>query len=51
MDYYNTVIMANNALHVFDMAEQIALDPGKRIDEQAAVDDVGLQISFFSSRL
>ncbi len=36
VDYYNTVIMADNALQVFDMAEQIALDPEKRIDEQLA---------------
>ena len=36
VDYYNTVIMADNALQVFDMAEQIALDPEKKIDEQLA---------------
>jgi ferredoxin len=34
VDYYNTVIMLDNALNVFDMDEQRKLDPEKRVDEQ-----------------
>ena len=37
VDYFNTVIMADNALQVFDMAEQIRIDPEKKVDEQLAV--------------
>ena len=36
VDYYNTVIMLDNAINVFDMDEQRKLDPGKHIDEQLA---------------
>ena len=36
VDYYNTVIMVDNALQVFDMAEQIRIDPEKHVDEQLA---------------
>ena len=36
VDYYNTVIMLDNALNVFDMDEQRKLDPEKRADEQLA---------------
>lgn len=34
VDYFNTVIMVDNALQVFDMAEQMRIDPEKRVDEQ-----------------
>ncbi|MBP3893361.1 MAG: EFR1 family ferrodoxin [Atopobiaceae bacterium] len=33
VDYYNTVIMVDNALQVFDMAEQMRIDPEKHVDE------------------
>ena len=36
VDYYNTVIMVDNALQVFDMAEQMRIDPEKHVDEQLA---------------
>ncbi len=36
VDYYNTVIIADNAAQVFDMAEQIRIDPEKHVDEQLA---------------
>ena len=36
VDYYNTVIMVDNALQVFDMAEQMRIEPEKKIDEQLA---------------
>ena len=36
VDYFNTVIMVDNALQVFDMAEQMRIDPEKRVDEQLA---------------
>ncbi|MBR2681678.1 MAG: EFR1 family ferrodoxin [Atopobiaceae bacterium] len=36
VDYYNTVIMVDNALQVFDMAEQMRIDPEKKVDEQLA---------------
>lgn len=36
VDYYNTVIMVDNALQAFDMAEQMRIDPEKRVDEQLA---------------
>ena len=36
VDYYNTVIMLDNALNVFDMDEQRKLDPQKHVDEQLA---------------
>ena len=36
VDYYNTVIMLDNALNVFDMEEQRKLDPEKHVDEQLA---------------
>jgi hypothetical protein len=32
--HYNTVIMVDNAIQVFDMAEQIRIDPEKHVDEQ-----------------
>ena len=37
VDYFNTVIMVDNALQVFDMAEQIRIDPQKKVDEQLAL--------------
>ncbi|MBR3328244.1 MAG: EFR1 family ferrodoxin [Atopobiaceae bacterium] len=36
VDYYNTVIMVDNALQVFDMAEQMRIDPEKKVDEHLA---------------
>ena len=36
VDYYNTVIMVDNALQAFDMAEQMRIDPEKKVDEQLA---------------
>ena len=36
VDYYNTVIMLDNAINVFDMDEQRKLDPEKKVDEQLA---------------
>lgn len=36
VDYYNTVIMLDNAINVFDMDEQRKLDPEKHVDEQLA---------------
>lgn len=35
-DYINTVLMLDNALPVFDMEQQKALDPEKRVDEHLA---------------
>ena len=34
VDYYNTVIMVDNAIQVFDMEEQMRIDPEKHVDEQ-----------------
>jgi uncharacterized protein YeeX (DUF496 family) len=36
VDYFNTVIMVDNAIQVFDMAEQMRIDPEKRVDEHLA---------------
>ena len=36
-DYINTVIMLDNALLVFDMAEQRKIDPEKKVDEHLAI--------------
>ena len=36
VDYFNTVIMVDNALQVFDMAEQMRIDPEKKVDEHLA---------------
>ena len=36
VDYYNTVIMLDNAINVFDMDEQRKLDSEKHVDEQLA---------------
>lgn len=35
-DYINTIMMVDNFLPGFDMAEQIALDPEKKVDEHIA---------------
>ena len=36
VDYFNTVIMVDNAAQIFDMAEQIRIDPEKHVDGQLA---------------
>lgn len=36
VDYFNTVIMVDNAVQIFDMAEQMRIDPEKKVDEQLA---------------
>ena len=36
VDYYNTIIMVDNALPVFNMTEQIRIDPEKKVDEHLA---------------
>ena len=36
VDYYNTVVMVDNAITVFDMDEQLRIDPEKKVDEHLA---------------
>lgn len=36
VDYYNTIMMVDNAITVFDMVEQLRIDPEKKVDEHLA---------------
>ena len=47
-DYINTIIMVDNALPGYDIAEQLAIDPDKKVDEHIAAlrDDIAARRAF-----